>query len=108
MSRPGLPAPCPDEILGSWVARLCLYNTPRAWHALAERHGVNRIRGEFFDIIEYTEGRQRLFEALGTTYLELVSRLTTYAYWLRLTALQPPEQCSTVMTRWRKLDTQSA
>lgn len=84
---PYVPAPYPDEILGSWLARISLHNGRGAWRCLLESVGYGRrIEKPLFDMVDHEEKLEALFNALGTTYARAILELTTLPYWLAFDA----------------------
>lgn len=73
----------PDEILGSWLARIALHNGPGAWVALLESIGYGRgiITLTMFDMVNYDDRIETLLKLLGTTYERAIMEATTYPYW---------------------------
>lgn len=88
---PYVPSPYPDEILGSWLARILLHNGRGAWRPLLETTGHGRrIEKPLFDLIDYEDKLERLLNALGTNYEQALMKLTTLPYWLVFDASSTP------------------
>ena len=84
---PFVPPPYPDEILGSWLARVALYSGRGAWRSLLEEAGFGRrLEGSLFDMAPFSRSLDRLFAALGTTYERSLWELTSLPYWLAFDA----------------------
>ena len=84
---PYIPQPYPDEILGSWLARISFHNTKFTWLEILRSCGFSdNYSNHFFDLIDYSEKNQRLFNTLGTSYEQVVQKLTTLPYWLTFSA----------------------
>lgn len=82
VSLPYVPTPYPDEILGSWLARVPLHNGYGAWRAVLDECGFGRRRHlAIFDLTNYRANLQSLLVALGTNYSRALVELTTYSYW---------------------------
>ncbi len=64
------PPPYPDEILGSWLARIAVHNGPGAWGSLLEEIGYDRglINLKLFDMVNYDDRIEKLLNVLGTCY----------------------------------------
>lgn len=85
---PYIPPPYPDEILGSWLARISLHNGQGAWQALLESTGNGlRLRKPHFDLLDYDDKIEKLLNALGTGYEQAMIELTTLPYWLAFDAV---------------------
>ncbi|CAJ0683581.1 TniQ family protein [Ralstonia wenshanensis] len=79
---PFVPKPYPDEILGSWLARVPLYNGLGAWRALLDECGFGqRPHIAIFDLASFSANLHSLLVALGTNYNRALVELTTYSYW---------------------------
>lgn len=88
---PYVPSPYPDEILGSWLARISLHNGRGAWRPLLETTGHGRrIEKPLFDLIDYEDKLERLLNGLGTNYEQALINLTTLPYWLVFDASSTP------------------
>ncbi|MFZ4288158.1 TniQ family protein [Variovorax sp. HJSM1_2] len=80
---PYLLQPYPDEILGSWLARLKLHNGKSVWQKLTTDAGFpSKIATSFFDVPTYSTHIQNLFNTLGTNYERVLHEMTTLPYWL--------------------------
>lgn len=80
---PYLPQPFPDEIFGSWLARISMHNGRGAWVKLLESAGYGlNIKTPHFDLIDYSEKLEKLLNSLDTNYESVVLELTTLPYWL--------------------------
>jgi hypothetical protein len=81
-------SPYPDEILGSWLARIALHNGPGAWVPLLEAIGYGRgiINLAMFNMVNYDHRIESLLNVLGTTYEKAIMEVTTYPYWLAFDA----------------------
>lgn len=85
---PFIPHPNPDEILGSWLARIALLNGRGAWRALLETTGHGRrIENPVFDMTAYSVKFEALLSALGFSYEQAMIELTTLPYWLTFDAI---------------------
>lgn len=83
VSIPYLPTPYPDEILGSWLARIRLHNGEGAWSSLIVAAGMQRwIRAPLFDLFAVNEKLDLLFKFLGKSRESIWMELTTLPYWL--------------------------
>lgn len=90
---PFIPQPYPDEILGSWLARIFLQIGRGAWHPLLESAGYGqRTEALFFDVLDYSYKIENLLKALGTTYERALTELTTLPYWLVFDAADLSEE----------------
>lgn len=79
---PFVPQPYPDEILGSWLARVALLNGKGAWKVLLEASNFNRKVGRlFFDMPVYDTKLDTFLSHLGYSYDDAIWKLTTYPYW---------------------------
>jgi len=79
---PFVPQPYPDEILGSWLARVALLNGKGAWKVLLEASGFNRKVGRlFFDMPVYDTKVDTFLSHLGYSYDDALWNLSTYPYW---------------------------
>lgn len=88
---PYIPNPYPDEILGSWLARVALLNGGGAWRALLEATGYGpRIESPHFDMVTYTAKCEALLSALGIAYEQAMIEMTTLPYWLTFDAVDDP------------------
>ena len=84
---PFVPEPNPDEILGSWLARVALLNGSGAWRALLEDIGYGaKIQSPLFDMPEYSPRFAALIAALGRDYEPAMLQLSTLPYWLTFDA----------------------
>jgi hypothetical protein len=84
---PYIPFPYPDEILGSWLARVYLHLGRGTWVKLIEEAGYHqKIAAPLFDMVTYTEKLGRLLVVLGTNYEKAIIDLTTLPYWLSFEA----------------------
>lgn len=82
MDFPFVPQPYPDEILGSWLARISLLNGSGAWRTLLETCGYGRrMERPLFDIPTYDSKIHCLLGHLGVSYEDTLMNLTTYPYW---------------------------
>lgn len=87
MYVPYVPAPHPDEIIGSWLARTAAYNDTGAWKSLLEHTGYGlRMHRLIVDLIDNSQPLSHLLTALGTTYEHALTELTTLPYWLAFDA----------------------
>jgi TniQ len=87
---PYLCEPGDDEILGSWLARLCLHMGRGAWIVLSRMAGYGRrIERSFFAMADFSEKFTALLDILETTYEEVVMQLTLLPYWLAFEAAYP-------------------
>jgi hypothetical protein len=80
--------PYPDEILGSWIARIKLHNGAMAWRALLREARLETGR-QFCtaDIPNYSPSLGKLLVALGQKdYERLLLEHTTLPYWLSFDA----------------------
>jgi hypothetical protein len=83
MLIPYIPNPYPDEILGYFFTRFVICNGTRVWQSLLEGAGYgHRTSSPFVGIPDSEPRFHRLLEALGTTYLDVLCRLTTLPFWL--------------------------
>jgi hypothetical protein len=79
---PFIPAPYPDEILGSWLARVSLHNGSGCWRVLLEETGFGRrMVYNIFDLPPHSTKLENLLNALGINYDIAITTLTTYSYW---------------------------
>lgn len=79
---PFVPQPYPDEILGSWLARVALLNGKGAWGVLLEASSFNRKVGRlFFDMPVYDSKVDSFLSHLGYSYDDALLNLSTYPYW---------------------------
>ncbi|WP_175887272.1 TniQ family protein [Burkholderia contaminans] len=86
---PFVPPPYPDEILGSWLARIRLYNGPQAWRSLFEKATRVRTAPRFlYDIPQYSYFNYQLFTSLEIDYEEVLVNLTTLPYRLTFDAAE--------------------
>ncbi len=89
MVLPFVPNPNPDEILGSWLARVALHNGRGAWRAVLEDVGLGRkIESPVFDMVPHNGKLEGLLHALGTGYERAMLELTTLPYWLTFDAVE--------------------
>lgn len=88
---PFLPTPCPDEIFGSWLARLRLHNGFGAWRALLREAGYRPCSDVCdFDMPTYSIALDRLLKLIGVpSYKHALMELTTLPYWLSFDAVAP-------------------
>lgn len=94
LSVPFVPSPLPDEILGSWLARILLHNGPGTWQAVLAHCGYGRkIDASLFDLIDHNEKIDKLFALLGTSYERVLVELTTLPYWLTFASSSNPSHC---------------
>lgn len=88
---PYVPTPLPDEILGSWLARVLLHNGKGAWNALLRDCGYTEAFGAvLFDLIDFDEKLDKVLRALGTTYEKTLLSMTTLPYWLAFASSTDP------------------
>lgn len=79
---PYVPQPYPDEILGSWLARIALLNGRGAWRTLLEESGFGRrIEKPLFDMPDFDTKTNNLLNHLGCTYEYALLNLSTFQYW---------------------------
>ena len=79
---PYTPSPYPDEILGSWLARVARSNEKGAWSHLLSQIGITkRHQSVLFDMLTLTPSLGMLLASLGITYEEMLLHRTTYPYW---------------------------
>ena len=84
---PIIAPPFPDEILGSWLARIRLENGGGAWRALLEHIGYGRkLDMKLFDAVNYSVKLEKLLTYLGVSYEQALLELTTLPYWLTFSA----------------------
>lgn len=84
---PFVPEPNPDEILGSWLARVALLNGGGAWRAFIEDLGYGpKVDHSFFDLPDYSSRFAALIAALGREYEPTMLKLSTLPYWLTFDA----------------------
>lgn len=82
---PFVPEPYKDEILGSWLARIKLVNGSGSWRSLLERAGHgNKLQLSLFDFFEFDNRAVTLFDGLGITYEQAMSRFSTLKFWSHL------------------------
>ncbi|MGQ7906769.1 TniQ family protein [Burkholderia sp. BC1] len=78
---PFIPPAYPDEILGSWLARVRLHNGVRGWRTQLEAVGLaTRTPPSLFDIAPYSKAIENLLESLYISYEETLLTLTTLPY----------------------------
>jgi len=83
LSLPFVVEAYPDEIFGSWLARIALHNGPGAWRTLVETAGYYRkFACTCFGGAPHSEKFDTLLSILGTSYDVVVHRLTLLPYWL--------------------------
>jgi hypothetical protein len=84
---PYIPKPLPDEILGSWLARISFHNSKGTWSAILMECGFTERKSKpFFDLVDYNENTEKLFSMLGTCYEDVLQELTSLPYWLAFAA----------------------
>jgi hypothetical protein len=84
---PFIPAPYPDEVLGSWLSRIRVENGGGAWRAFLEHVGYGRrLQNMLFDVTDYNEKLSLMLALLGTTYERALLELSTLPYWLTFSA----------------------
>ena len=84
---PYIPTPYPDEILGSWFARISLLSGRGIWRLLFQDSGFSKqIHTPFFDFVTYEERFEQMLVALGTGYEAAMMNLTTLPYWMAFDA----------------------
>lgn len=82
---PYVPQPYPDEILGSWLARVALQNGNGVWRPLMEAAGYGtKLQSPLFDLVSHDERLDYLLEACGTTYEHALKTRTTVLFWCSL------------------------
>ena len=82
-----VPASYPDELFGSWLARIRLHNGPIAWRKFLENSGVPSVRPRsLYDIVPYTEYIEPFVAMLGQSYEDVLVTLTTLPYRLTFDA----------------------
>lgn len=82
LKLPYIPQHYPDEILGSWLARIALLNGNGAWRTLIEESGYQgRIKMCLFDIPDFDLRINQLLNHLGCTYKYALLNLSTFPYW---------------------------
>jgi hypothetical protein len=88
LKLPFVVPPYPDEILGSWIARIKLHNGATAWHALLHEAKFEHYqRFLSFDIPNYSPALRELLAALGEKdYERLLLEHTTLPYWISFDA----------------------
>lgn len=84
-------APHPDEILGSWLARLRLHNSDGWWWVALRNAGYGpRSDAYVFDIPAYSPLIEAFFRRIGMAgYEQVLLDLTTLPYWLAFDAGPP-------------------
>lgn len=89
---PYVPKPLPDEILGSWLARILFHNGGGTWRAVLNECGYgDRIGATYFDLVDYDEKIEKLLGFLGTSYERVIQDLTTLPYWLTFVSSSDPK-----------------
>ncbi|WP_080428290.1 TniQ family protein [Burkholderia ubonensis] len=84
---PFTPRPYPDEILGSWLARIRLHNGVSGWRTLLKQAGfTNHYMAKLYNLVPYSSSVERLFLLLGMTYEDALLNLTTLPYRLTFNA----------------------
>lgn len=82
---PYVPSPYPDEILGSWLARVFLHNGSGGWRPLLEEIGYGtKLQGQIFDLVDNDSRIDQLLAALGVSYEYALRNLTTVLFWCAL------------------------
>lgn len=83
--------PRPDEILGSWIARIRLHNGDGWWHAALHEAGFGlRSDAYVFDIPTYSIPMEAFLQSIGMeSYERVLLDLTTLPYWLAFDAGAP-------------------
>lgn len=85
MSLPYLPPAYTDEIFGSWLARILLYNGPGAWKTVLEACGFRgQLYSQCFGGAAHSTKLEVLLGILGTTYTNAILDLTLIPYWFAL------------------------
>ncbi|MGZ2747989.1 TniQ family protein [Burkholderia stagnalis] len=82
-----VPASYPDELLGSWLARIRLHNGSIAWREFLANSGMPSTRPRsLHDIVPYTRYIEPFFALLGQSYEDVLVTLTTLPYRLTFDA----------------------
>lgn len=82
---PYVPQPYPDEILGSWLARVYLQNGNGVWRPLMEAAGYGtKLQAPLFDLVTSDRRLDYLLAACGTTYEHVLQTRTTALFWSSL------------------------
>lgn len=80
---PYVPTAYPDEMLGSLLTRLMLYNGAGLWRSLLEESGYGQPTiSPFFGPPIRDAKLERLLAALGYTYPQMLRELTVLPFWL--------------------------
>ncbi len=84
---PFRPDPYPDEMLCSWLARIAFHNGTGTWRSLLEATDNGAHLGNpMLHMPSYSHGLESLLNALGTSYMPAMMRMTTLPYWLTFQA----------------------
>lgn len=88
LKLPFVVPPYPDEILGSWTARIKLHNGANAWRVLLREAKLDHHQHFLgFDIPNYSPALGELLPALGEKdYERILLEHTTLPYWLSFDA----------------------
>lgn len=79
---PRIPTPFPDELLGSWLARVAKANEVSVWISLVTECGFSKGYWSRTDVGPADERFDRLLEALGSSYANELILRTTLPFWL--------------------------
>jgi len=86
---PYLCTPYPDEIFGSWLARIRLHNYEGAWRCLIQFSGYgDYLMGSLFDTVNFCPRVERLLDLLEVTHEHVLTKMTTMPYWLTFEAAE--------------------
>ncbi|OEZ61266.1 TniQ family protein [Duganella sp. HH105] len=83
---PYIPIAYPDEILGSWLARISFHNGKKTWSEVLLACGFTDNPKPLFDLVDYDEKLGKFLYTLGTSYERIIQELTTLPYWLTFSA----------------------
>lgn len=80
MRTPFLPNPQPDEILGSWFARIRLHNGDGWWQSLLQQVGLQILQKSMMRVPDYDPRLDRLLELLGMSFRTALLNHTRLPY----------------------------
>ncbi|MBC8750291.1 hypothetical protein OKW42_002861 [Paraburkholderia sp. WC7.3d] len=83
---PFIPPRLPDELFGSWQARIRLHNGDRAWKELLSAVRYRSTPSDDIDMFDYSPELEARLNVLGCTFERTLLELTTLPYWLAFDA----------------------